>query len=105
MRSDFARVVHCVICGDVLTEERLKKRAITCSPEHSKDRANQLRRMLDAKRCRYCQRPATQEEQARFRRWRAWEKLNPPTPEQIEASTITPQEETSDGKEAVPSVD
>jgi hypothetical protein len=52
-----------------------------------------LRRLLDSRFCRYCSRPATPEEQARFRRWRAWERKNPPTEAEIEVSEHPPVEE------------
>ena len=91
-RAPYVDKLCCIICGSIIPEDRMKKRAITCSPEHSKERTNMLRRQLDAKRCRYCMRPATPEEQARFRRWRAWEKKNP----ELAASYTAHEEETSD---------
>jgi hypothetical protein len=103
-RAAFNTSVHCVVCGRLVPEDRMKKRAITCSSECGKERRNMLRRyFVDSKFCRYCMKPATPEEQARFRRWRAWEKKNPPTEAEVEASTITPQE-ASDG-ELIQSVD
>jgi hypothetical protein len=93
MRAPFCNRICCVICGSNVPEERMKKRAITCSPACGKERSNMLRRLLDSRFCRYCSRPATPEEQARFRRWRAWERKNPPTEAEIEVSEHPPVEE------------
>jgi len=91
-RAPYVDQICCVICGRNVPDERMKKRAITCSPSCGKERTNMLRRRQDNTRCRYCMKPVTPEEQARYRRWRAWEKKNPPTEAEVQASTITEQE-------------
>ena len=96
--------MRCIMCGERIPDERLMRRkdTITCSLVCSKERDKYWRRRRDEKQCRYCQHPATPEEQARYRRWRAWEKKNPPTEAEVQASTITEQE--NDDAEDVQSV-
>ena len=75
MRTDHFRGVtrHCVMCGKPIPADR-KSDAVTCSPEHTKQRKDFLRSKIDAKECRYCNRPSTPEERVRYGMWRRWEK-------------------------------
>lgn len=71
MRSDLAHMpMHCVVCQTVIPEERDKRKATTCSPECLVKRKQALRNRMDAKRCRYCQRPSNPAERGQFNRWR-----------------------------------
>lgn len=94
-RNMFQDHVHCLMCAEKVPDGRMKKRAVTCSEECAKERTKQLRRLADLKYCRYCNRPATPEQQASWRRWRAWERKHPPTEAEVQASTITPQEDNN----------
>jgi predicted nucleic acid-binding Zn ribbon protein len=62
--------VYCVICTEKVPEDRLLRKAVTCSDEHSKTLKNLRRRKRDMKHCRMCNRPANPEERAMFARWR-----------------------------------
>jgi hypothetical protein len=66
--------IFCVMCKEPVPLDRLKKRSITCSEKCQKERTAFLHRRVAAKKCRYCMRPATPEEQAAFRRFRKWER-------------------------------
>ena len=63
----------CVMCQNPIPPER-KWDAITCSKECTKRRKDFGRSRLDAMECRYCRRPSTPEERARYAAWRRWEK-------------------------------
>jgi hypothetical protein len=87
MRQNISNAkVFCVVDGNEVPHDRVKKRAITCSKECATKRRNYLRNRVDQVKCRYCQQPATPEETARFRRWRKWERENPPTAAEIAES-------------------
>jgi len=58
-------------------EDRVKKGAVTCTPEHAKLRENALRAKRDATECRYCRRPSTPEERAAYSRFRKLESKTP----------------------------
>jgi len=72
-RKDSFRTMYCVVCTDEIPAGR-KKDSVTCSPECSKARKDHFRSLIDNKECRYCNRPATPEERARYAAWRRWEK-------------------------------
>lgn len=69
--------MFCVVCQQPIPPER-KWDSITCSPACSKTRKDYGRVRAAEVACKYCHRPATLEERARYKRWRAWEKKNPP---------------------------
>jgi hypothetical protein len=75
MRKDsFTGVqMRCVVCTNPIPADR-KKDAVTCGKICTKARKDFFRSRIDATSCRYCQRPATPEERARFQAWRRWEK-------------------------------
>lgn len=94
MRQNLSNArVFCVVCGDDVPPDRVKKRAITCKKECATTRRNYLRSRVDQVKCRYCMQPASPEEAGRFRRWRKWEALNPPTPAEIAESMNEEMEE------------
>lgn len=68
---------HCVVCGVKVPPERVRFKAITCTPEHAKLRKAQLRAKTDQRECRYCRKPSTVAERAAFQRFRKWETKNP----------------------------
>ena len=53
-----------------------KSDAITCSTECTRKRRDYIRSKMDAEECRYCRRPSSPEERARFNMWSKWEKKN-----------------------------
>lgn len=60
----------CVTCGEQIPEERVLRKAVTCSKEHAKDFKNMKRRLRDTDRCRLCNRPSSAQERAEFAQWR-----------------------------------
>lgn len=73
-KDDFSGVsMHCVVCQEPIPATR-KWDAVTCSPQCSKTRKNYGRSRQDQRECRYCLRPSTFEERARYQAWRRWEK-------------------------------
>lgn len=73
-RDDFRGVKRfCVMCRREIPADR-KWDAVTCSPECTKDRKNYGRSRKDQVECRYCFRPSTPEDRARYQAWRRWEK-------------------------------
>ena len=60
---------HCVVCTKPIPD-KARRDVVTCSKECVKIRRKVMIAMLDAVRCKYCQRPSTPEERARYRRWR-----------------------------------
>ena len=65
--------MHCVNCTEPIPSTR-KWDAITCSPACTKARKDYGRSRQDQRECRYCLRPSTPEERARYKAWRKWEK-------------------------------
>jgi hypothetical protein len=65
--------MFCVVCQKPVPETR-QWSAITCSKECSRARKDFARSHQDQTECRYCRRPATPEERARYQAWRRWEK-------------------------------
>lgn len=73
-KDDFRnRQRFCVMCKKAIPEDR-KWDSVTCSTECSKDRKDYGRSRKDQVECRYCLRPSTPEERARYHAWRRWEK-------------------------------
>ena len=73
-KDDYRGVrMHCVVCQKPIPQER-KWDAITCSPQCTKSRKDFGRSRKDQTECRYCQRPSSPEERARFMAWRKWER-------------------------------
>jgi hypothetical protein len=62
--------LYCVMCGETMSEERKKKRSITCSDSCAKERTRYLHRRVARKKCRYCMQPATPDEIKLFKAWR-----------------------------------
>jgi hypothetical protein len=65
-------ILHCMVCQNIIPTNRVAK-AVTCSPECAKARRDFIRSRLDHHKCRYCQRPSTPEERARYQQWSRWE--------------------------------
>ena len=63
----------CVLCTKPIPPER-KWDAITCSKECTKLRRSYAQCRMDQTECRYCRRPSTPEERARYAAWKRWEK-------------------------------
>jgi predicted nucleic acid-binding Zn ribbon protein len=63
----------CVVCQNPIPADR-KVDAVTCSKECGKKRKDYMRATTALRSCKYCQRPATIEERARYAAWRRWEK-------------------------------
>ena len=76
-RRVYSTDTFCLMCGTIVPKDRVKKGAVTCSPEHAKLRENALRSKRDATECRYCRRPSTLEERAAFKRFRKFETRTP----------------------------
>lgn len=73
-KDDFTgNVMRCVVCTNPIPPDR-KSDAITCSKTCTKARRDFMRSKLDQKQCRYCLRPSTVEERARYAAWRRSEK-------------------------------
>ena len=73
-RDDFSTMqMKCVVCSNPIPADR-REDAITCSKACTKARSDWKRSQIDHNYCRYCQRPASPEERARYLRWRQWEK-------------------------------
>jgi hypothetical protein len=66
---------YCLMCQTEIPADR-KADAITCSKDCTIKRQQYLRSKRDSTECRYCFRPSTPEERARFNMWRKWEKKN-----------------------------
>lgn len=69
-RDQAPQSFFCVICGTSIPEERIRRKAVTCSKQHAIDFKNAKRRLRDADRCRLCKRPSTSTERALFDAWR-----------------------------------
>jgi predicted nucleic acid-binding Zn ribbon protein len=61
---------YCVVCAAPIPEDRLLKKAVTCSKSHATVLKNERRRLRDAARCSLCKRPSNPEERALFAAWR-----------------------------------
>ena len=73
-KDDFTGTqMHCIVCTNPIPPTR-RKDAVTCSTECSKARKNFWRSQQDMVECRYCFRPSTPEERARYIKWRWAEK-------------------------------
>jgi hypothetical protein len=46
--------IRCVICAELVPEERSKRGAITCTPEHGKELGKRRRDDKAGKSCRLC---------------------------------------------------
>jgi hypothetical protein len=57
------------MCTTVIPLER-KSDAITCSKECTKKRKDFLRSKVDARECRYCNKPSTPEDRTLFSMWK-----------------------------------
>jgi predicted nucleic acid-binding Zn ribbon protein len=73
-KDDFrGNTMRCVVCTNPIPPER-KWDAITCSKECTKARRDFGRSRKDMIECRYCMRPSTPEERARYLAWRRAER-------------------------------
>lgn len=64
--------MHCIVCSKTIPPER-RRDAVTCSKECSKARDKYIQSRMDNEECRYCRRPSTPEERARFKQWQKWD--------------------------------
>lgn len=83
----------CTVCGKPIPPNtpRLHK-ALTCSPECRDTRELWRRTRNTLKRCHYCEHPASLAERARYKRWRQWERKNPPPDSELSPEEITERE-------------
>lgn len=65
--------MHCVVCMNLIPSDR-KWDSVTCSTACTKARKDFGRSRKDQMECRYCLRPSTPEERARYLAWRRAEK-------------------------------
>jgi hypothetical protein len=49
--------IFCVLCRSEIPEDRQRRRAVTCCPEHQKEYRRQRRAQLATRFCRLCGRP------------------------------------------------
>lgn len=66
--------VWCVVCKEAVPDDRKRRRATTCSKLCATRRDKYLRARKDAKKCRFCGQPCTEEEKISFRAWRKWKR-------------------------------
>jgi hypothetical protein len=84
--------LHCVICTNLIPEEREIKKAVTCSAD-CKLKLKAIRRAArDMKICRQCNRPSTPEERKLFT---AWRRATEPQPKRGRPR-LTPKKEEQD---------
>lgn len=81
----------CCMCSKPIGEDR-PKTAITCSPECTERRKQWRRSREDSVRCRYCLRPSTHAERARYQRWKRQETKNPPPDAELSPEEIAERE-------------
>ena len=94
MRSE-AIPLYCTICKEPIPESRLLLKATTCSKEHARQAKNARRRRRDEDKCRYCNRPSSQEERTLFAAWRRTidpPKKRGPKPKSTEARVTSSEE-------------
>ena len=65
-----AEAMYCILDQRPIPPERVRKRAVTCSPECARKLVAVRRAMTDEKRCRYCNAPSTPAERKLFAQWR-----------------------------------
>jgi hypothetical protein len=65
--------VFCVVDSQPVPHDRVKRGSVTCSPQCAKKRRKQQMQLMEQTECKYCRRPATPKERARYKRWRAAE--------------------------------
>lgn len=80
--------VFCTVCGDEVTEERKRRRSITCTRSCAIVRNKYLRAKTDAKKCRFCGQPCTPEEKASYRAWRKFQRDQAKTTTQPEKTAV-----------------
>lgn len=93
MRTDkFAGFqLRCIMCPNFIPADR-PKRAVTCSKECSQARKDYGRALQDRTECRYCERPSTPAERARYKRWRKFELKNPPPDAELSEAELAERE-------------
>ena len=64
--------VWCLMCRAEIPEDRKRRRSNTCSKLCADRRNKYLRARTDAKKCRFCGQPCTEEEKASYKSWRKW---------------------------------
>lgn len=64
--------VWCLMCRGEIPEDRKRRRSNTCSKLCADRRNKYLRARTDAKKCRFCGQPCTEEEKASYKSWRKW---------------------------------
>lgn len=62
--------VYCCICSKELSDERILRKAVTCSPEHAAELKKARRKRRDAHVCRLCYQPSNEDERRLFKQWR-----------------------------------
>ncbi len=83
--------LRCIMCPNFIPADR-PKRAVTCSKECSQARKDYGRALQDRTECRYCERPSTPLERARYKRWRRWEEKNPPQDSELSEAELAERE-------------
>jgi hypothetical protein len=61
---------YCVIDRVEISEDRERRRAVTCSDECKKKLNAQRRHIHEGKMCVFCKKPSTPEERVLYARWR-----------------------------------
>lgn len=69
--------LRCVICAELIPEDRMKRRAVTCKDDCAREFVNRKRMLTGRKKCLVCMRPSTLAERRGFRRFRDVEKKRP----------------------------
>lgn len=93
MRTIVAIEPHCTVCGKPIPADHPRpKTALTCSEECRDKREAWRRTRKDAKQCRYCEHPSSLAERARYKRWRQYERKNPPPDAELSPEEIAERE-------------
>lgn len=76
--------LSCIVCSLDIPDERIRRKAVTCSDDCRKT-AEAIRRAKKTagKRCRLCNRPCSQQDLERWARFRKWERENFPSERKI----------------------
>jgi hypothetical protein len=61
----------CIQCTAPVPEDRVRRRAVTCSEECFQNRRAATRKKVNTDGCRFCHRPSTPAQRGRYTRWEA----------------------------------